>query len=258
MTKRYNPPPNWPQPPQGWTPPQDWQPDPGWGPPLPGWQVWSEEPTKPGMGKGAKITLGVVAGVVALCGIGVVGSALAGDPEPARVVSADKSSAATTDDAESTQSAEDKAAADKAAEEKAAADKAAEEKAAADKAAADKAAADKAAADAAATAAAEAAKGTVAQQNAYGTAVSYLDYSGFSRSGLIDQLLFEEFSAADAEFGVARLEAEGGVDWNAEAAESAKSYLEYTNFSRAGLIDQLLFEGFTAEQAEFGVSQTGL
>lgn len=29
-------------------------------------------------------------------------------------------------------------------------------------------------------------------------------------------------------------------------------------FSRVGLIDQLLFEGFTQEQAEYGVSTTGL
>jgi len=30
------------------------------------------------------------------------------------------------------------------------------------------------------------------------------------------------------------------------------------SFSRSGLIDQLLFEGFTPEQAKYGVSQTGL
>ena len=37
---RYNPPPNWPQPPAGWTPPPNWEPDPSW-PPLPsGWPLW--------------------------------------------------------------------------------------------------------------------------------------------------------------------------------------------------------------------------
>lgn len=37
---RFNPPPAWPQPPEGWTPPPDWKPDPAW-PPLPdGWQLW--------------------------------------------------------------------------------------------------------------------------------------------------------------------------------------------------------------------------
>lgn len=48
------------------------------------------------------------------------------------------------------------------------------------------------------------------------------------------------------------------VDWNEQAAKSAESYLEFSAFSRSGLIDQLLFEGYTQEQAEYGVSTTGL
>ena len=48
------------------------------------------------------------------------------------------------------------------------------------------------------------------------------------------------------------------VDWNEQAAKSAKNYLEYAAFSRSGLIDQLIYEGFTPEQAEYGVNQTGL
>lgn len=47
------------------------------------------------------------------------------------------------------------------------------------------------------------------------------------------------------------------VDWNAEAAESAESYLEMTSFSRSGLIEQLEFEGFTTAQAEKGVKAVG-
>ena len=121
------------------------------------------------------------------------------------------------------------------------------------------------AAAAAAAAAAEAARiGSVSQQNAYRSAVQYLDYSAFSRAGLIGQLTSEYgegYPPEDAEFAVARLEAEGGVDWNAEAAESAASYLEYSAFSRQGLLDQLTSqygEQFTPEQAEYGVSTTGL
>lgn len=48
------------------------------------------------------------------------------------------------------------------------------------------------------------------------------------------------------------------VDWNQQAAKSAANYLDFTPFSRAGLVDQLIFEGFTPAQAEYGVSQTGL
>ena len=48
------------------------------------------------------------------------------------------------------------------------------------------------------------------------------------------------------------------VDWTAEAAESAASYLKHTSMSRSELIDQLVFEGFTTSQAEAGVSAAGL
>lgn len=120
-------------------------------------------------------------------------------------------------------------------------------------------AAEKAAADAAASAAAEAAAaGSVSQQNAYTKAKSYLAMTPFSRSGLAEQLTFEGFSAEDAEFAIARIETAGGVDWNAQAAAKAASYLKMTSFSHAGLVEQLTFEGFTPEQAEYGVSTTGL
>jgi hypothetical protein len=48
------------------------------------------------------------------------------------------------------------------------------------------------------------------------------------------------------------------ADWNEQAAKKAASYLEMMPFSRSGLKDQLMFEGFTPEQAEYGVSTTGL
>jgi hypothetical protein len=83
----------------------------------------------------------------------------------------------------------------------AAADKAAADQAAADKAAADKAAADKAAAAKAAAAEAAKPKFTVAQENAIRTAQDYIDYSGFSRSGLIDQLIFDGYTKAQATYG---------------------------------------------------------
>jgi hypothetical protein len=34
--------------------------------------------------------------------------------------------------------------------------------------------------------------------------------------------------------------------------------LDYMAFSRSGLIDQLEYEGFTTEQASYGVDKTGL
>ena len=37
---RFNPPPGWPQPPEGWVPPAGWNPDPSWPEPPDGWQLW--------------------------------------------------------------------------------------------------------------------------------------------------------------------------------------------------------------------------
>lgn len=40
---RFNPPPGWPQPPEGWVPPAGWSPDPSWPDPPDGWQLWVPE-----------------------------------------------------------------------------------------------------------------------------------------------------------------------------------------------------------------------
>jgi hypothetical protein len=95
---------------------------------------------------------------------------------------------------------------------------------------------------------------TVSQSNAVESALSYIQYSAFSRKGLIEQLKFEDYSTADATYAVDSID----VDWNEQAAKSAANYLEYSSFSRQGLIDQLVFEGFTQSQAEYGVNTTGL
>lgn len=95
---------------------------------------------------------------------------------------------------------------------------------------------------------------TVGQEQAVASAQSYIDLTPFSKSGLIDQLVFEKYSEDDAQFAVEHIE----VDWKEQAALSAENYLEMTAFSRQGLIDQLVFEGFTEGQATYGVDQTGL
>ena len=94
---------------------------------------------------------------------------------------------------------------------------------------------------------------TLSQYNAVRSARSYLNYSSFSRSGLIKQLEFEKFSTSDAEFAVDYL----SPDWYAEAAEAAAAYLRYSSFSADGLVDQLMYEGFTRDQANYGVKQVG-
>lgn len=47
-------------------------------------------------------------------------------------------------------------------------------------------------------------------------------------------------------------------DWYEQAALSAESYLDFTSFSRQGLIDQLIYEGFSNGEALFGVNSVGL
>ena len=95
---------------------------------------------------------------------------------------------------------------------------------------------------------------TPGQENAIAKAESYLDYTSFSKKGLIDQLVHDEFSTADATFAVDNIESNGGVDWNEQAVKKAKSYLDYTSFSKSGLIEQLEHDDFTPSQAEYGVN----
>jgi hypothetical protein len=93
---------------------------------------------------------------------------------------------------------------------------------------------------------------TTGERNARGSAESYLRNMAFSKTGLIDQLLFEGFSDAEAEYAVGAVT----VDWQEQAAKSAESYLRNMAFSKTGLVKQLVFEGFTEDEAEFGVAQS--
>jgi len=92
---------------------------------------------------------------------------------------------------------------------------------------------------------------TTSQENAVAKAQDYLAYGSFSRKGLIDQLVFEDFSKADATFAVDSLK----IDWNEQAYLKGKEYLEYQSFSLKSLTAQLKFEGFTKEQATYGATK---
>jgi hypothetical protein len=101
---------------------------------------------------------------------------------------------------------------------------------------------------------------TVSQEQAIGSAKNYLSISGFSRSGLIQQLSSsygDGFSKADAIFAVNHIK----VDWNEQAVRSAKNYLSISHFSRAGLIQQLSSsygDGYTVAQATYAANHVGL
>jgi hypothetical protein len=97
------------------------------------------------------------------------------------------------------------------------------------------------------------------QKNAQRSAIAYLELSGFSRAGLIDQLSSEygdQYRVQDATVAVDSL----NVDWNAQAARSAAQYLKLMGFSCAGLIDQLSSkygDQYTRAQADFGAKHAG-
>ncbi|MDP3894336.1 Ltp family lipoprotein, partial [Nocardioides sp.] len=91
-------------------------------------------------------------------------------------------------------------------------------------------------------------------------AEDYLDYSAFSRQGLIDQLSSEYgsgFRVEDAAWAVGQLK----VDWREQAVRAAKEYLDYSPFSRQGLIEQLSSpygSQFTVAEATYAVNKIGL
>lgn len=101
---------------------------------------------------------------------------------------------------------------------------------------------------------------TEAQKQAVGSAQDYLDYSHFSRLGLISQLSSkygEGFTQKEAIFAVDHIK----VDWNKQAVGAAKDYLKTSHFSRAGLISQLdskYGEQFTVAQATYAANHVGL
>lgn len=93
----------------------------------------------------------------------------------------------------------------------------------------------------------------VALTNAKRMAKQYIAYSAFSRTGLIEQLVFEGFTNSISTKAVDSLK----INWNKQAAKMAQDYMDYSAFSRQGLLDQLIFEGFSQSQAMAGLKAVG-
>ena len=73
---------------------------------------------------------------------------------------------------------------------------------------------------------------------------------------MIRQLKHDGFNSEESTIAVDSL----FIDWKKQASLKAESYLSFTSFSCEGLIDQLSSsaDGFTEEEAKYGVTQTGL
>jgi hypothetical protein len=96
-------------------------------------------------------------------------------------------------------------------------------------------------------------------QQAVDAAKGYLsEGQGFSEQGLLSQLTSSAgsgFTQAQAEYAVNYLH----PDWDAQAVDAAKGYLQLGGFSQASLLQQLTSSagsGFTQAQAEYAVNQT--
>jgi Host cell surface-exposed lipoprotein len=97
---------------------------------------------------------------------------------------------------------------------------------------------------------------TASEASAVQDAQQYLStVGGFSQSGLIQQLEYDQFSAADATFAVNYI----NPNWNTEAAQDAQNYMNTVGgFSCGSLLQQLEYDGFTQSQAEYGTNSVGL
>lgn len=90
------------------------------------------------------------------------------------------------------------------------------------------------------------------RSQAVSMAYNYLSYTAFSKGGLADQLEFEGFSPAVANYAVNNIQ----VNWRKQAVKMARNYLSYSSFSCSGLIDQLVFEQFSYANASYGANRT--
>lgn len=101
---------------------------------------------------------------------------------------------------------------------------------------------------------------TRAQENALRSAESYLDFKGFSKKGLIQQLSSEYgdgYKKADATWAVEHVD----VNWKEQAVRAGEAYLDFKGFSRQGLIEQLSSEygdQFTVKEATYAADKLGL
>lgn len=84
---------------------------------------------------------------------------------------------------------------------------------------------------------------------ALGSATRFNNHTGYSKQGLLDQLLYQGYSYEAAWYAVDNVAA----DWYLNARRSAEGYVLYSGYSKVGLHQQLLYEGYLPEEATYGV-----
>lgn len=86
-------------------------------------------------------------------------------------------------------------------------------------------------------------------RNALKSAEAYVKILPFSKEGLYEQLIFEEYPVDAAQYAVDNLV----TDWNANALKAAIQYQDIMPMSLSGLYDQLIFEGYTTSQSQYAI-----
>ena len=79
-------------------------------------------------------------------------------------------------------------------------------------------------------------------------------YSGYSEKGVIEYLEGKGHSTEDATYAVQNID----VDWNEQAVKFAEAYMRRTSLSGEKIVEQLMYEGFTGEQAVYAALELGL
>lgn len=96
-------------------------------------------------------------------------------------------------------------------------------------------------------------KVTMGESQALKKAQEYLEVSAFSYDGLVEQLMYDQFSEDEAKYAADKC----GADWHEQAIAKAKEYLELSSFSAKGLMEQLQYDGFTYIEAYMAVLSLG-
>lgn len=96
------------------------------------------------------------------------------------------------------------------------------------------------------------------EKNAVRSAKRHLDYKGWSRAGLIDQLSSEYGGGYPRAVAITAVDSLN-IDWYEQAARAAQRYVDYKGWSCRNLKEQLSSEHgaqFTSDQAAYGARQT--
>lgn len=92
------------------------------------------------------------------------------------------------------------------------------------------------------------------RQEALDCAVDFVKSRSYSYYALVDALLAEGYSSADAQYAADNC----GANWNDQAVSAAQKYIAGDpELTKESLIDKLMADGFSYEQAVYGAESNG-